>query len=216
MSLVIVSLVASLVTGGVMAYFSDTETSLDNTFTAGSIDITLSGDVSSAVHGSAISDFKPCEVGYLLFTITNVGQNPVDVWKHLMNVVCTENGVVTPEGLWYTANSIADPPGKNDIDTVILFDLYIDVNGNGEIDVDDICLIPESEGLHIDDVECFYIYLGVLDPSESIDIIQSFHMEADTEDWAQSDIMTFDEEFVGQQITDPDPPGTELLNHGKP
>jgi len=40
-SLSIIGLIAAIVIGGTIAYFSDTETSTGNTFTAGSIDLTV-------------------------------------------------------------------------------------------------------------------------------------------------------------------------------
>lgn len=41
LSLLTIAVVGSLITGGVMAWFSDTETSQNNTFTAGTLDMTI-------------------------------------------------------------------------------------------------------------------------------------------------------------------------------
>jgi predicted ribosomally synthesized peptide with SipW-like signal peptide len=84
--------------------------------------------------------------------------------------------------------------------------------------------ILESEGLTLTGsnfegwVECFYIYLGVLEPGESMCVIQSYHLDADVENWAQTDRVFFDMEFFAQQSEGeppPTPPANELPGHGK-
>jgi len=104
----------------------------------------------------------------------------------------------------------------NDLDSVILYDMWIDNDddpsacdpGNG-----DEWLIHDLDGLHIDDVECNYIPLGVLAPDEEMVIVQSYHMEGDTGNWAQSDQMIFTVEFYAQQHEcDDDPFGPSSIN----
>jgi len=68
-------------------------------------------------------------------------------------------------------------------------------------------------------VECFYIYLGVLEPGESMFVLQSYHLDASVENWAQSDRVFFDMEFFAQQTEGEPPappPGNELPGYGKP
>jgi len=93
-------------------------------------------------------------------------------------------------------------------------------------------LIPESQGFFLthtdtntneandpeDEVECHYIYLGILDPGESMSVIQSYHLDIDVGNWGQNDKVTFDMEFVAQQIEGglPDPPGPVLPGYGRP
>jgi len=204
-----VVLVIGLVAGGTWAYFSDTETSTGNVFSAGTIDLEVNTENpwTSAAVTTELSDLKPCEVGWVTITIKNVGTNPMDVWKRITTVSCAENGTVEPEQDWYAAN-----PGeltnnqKNDIDTVILYDLKIN----------DVYEIEESEILHIDDIVDNYIYLGTLAPGASMTVEQSYHMEGDTENWAQSDTMTFTIEFFAQQTVGSAPsPIPELSGHAK-
>jgi len=215
-----IGIATAMLGAGTFAYFSDVETSTGNTFTAGTINMVMNGvdPWTGPVVTNELTDLKPCETGLVVITLENDGQNPVDVWKHIFDVDCTENGVNEPEQAWYDANGII-APGQNWIDTVILYDMWIDKDGNpAEYDpaVDEM-IVDESEGLHIDDITCFWIYIGVLGVGETWTIVQSYHMEADTENWAQSDMMTFSIEFFGQQTTgNPGPPGPELSNHGKP
>lgn len=193
-----------------------------NIFQAGIIDLLLEQEGTIVVDGE-FTDLKPCQTGYLKITLTATeNSNPMDVWKHIFEVTTDENGVTEPEQAWYDEFNGGEP--KNDIDHYIHFDMWIELGGDPWAFDEgiDIMLIDESEGWMVSDVECFWIYLGVLDPAgilgpPSITIIQSFHMDADVENWAQSDCMTFLEEFFGQQIVgNPPLPGDELPGHGKP
>lgn len=152
-----------------------------------------------------------------------------------------ENGVTDAEGKYYTDHGIDPGTGKNDIDRYIHFDMWIDNDGDttsfnddtGNSETDDVMLIPESDGWLLsrnladfpavagtdpptNGVSCFWIYLGILDPagvegSASMTIVQSFHMDATVDNWAQSDILTFTEEFFAlQTVGTPTPPIPEL------
>ena len=81
--------------------------------------------------------------------------------------------------------------------------------------------IEFNEGFELtgpDGVECHYVYLGVLQPCEYLCVIQSYHLDKTVENWAQSDRVLFDMEFVAQQVEgtpQPPPPGTELPGYGR-
>ncbi|PIU74914.1 MAG: hypothetical protein COS76_03605, partial [Candidatus Portnoybacteria bacterium CG06_land_8_20_14_3_00_39_12] len=83
-SLSVITAVAAIVIGATTAYFSDTETSVGNTFSAGTIDIAIDAQ-NPWTRNYSIGDLKPGETGYINFDITNVGQNPVNVSKNLSN-----------------------------------------------------------------------------------------------------------------------------------
>jgi len=177
------------------AYFSDAETSSANVFTAGAIDITIAPGGETISLPALLEDIKPCTTKYITINVTNeFNSNPIHLWKKISNVVTEENNIVEPEQVWYDDNGIG-AEGKNDIDTVIEYDMAVD----GEI------LIDINEGLTINQVKDYYIYLGQVEPGETVEVIQSYHMIAGTENWAQSDKMNFDIEFLAQQLTAPSP-----------
>jgi len=158
--------------------------------------------------------------------ITNSLQSTGKLWIGGAGTAWSTYGLIDEVMIWggaLTASEIEDlynnpgvieTSGKNDIDSVILYDMWIDNDGDtSECDENagDRWIIQESEGFHIDDIECYYIYLGVLPPDETMTIVQSYHMEADTGNWAQSDTMTFDIEFFAQQTPgNPPLPVSEL------
>lgn len=85
--------------------------------------------------------------------------------------------------------------------------------------------ISEEEGFYLTGtqenggVESFWIYLGILEPGETMCVCQSYHLDASVGNWGQSDRVFFDIEFYAQQTEghpQPDPPGTQLANHGRP
>lgn len=80
MSLLLIGLAAALIGAGSFAYFSDTETSTGNTFTAGSLDLEVF-DGSSWINGSNVNlgwsavanNMKPGDVEYIEIPVRNVG-----------------------------------------------------------------------------------------------------------------------------------------------
>ena len=209
--------------GGAFAYFSDVETSEDNTFSAGTID--LLGPFVFEVEGyHNLENLKPCETGFLFLLINNAGTNEMDIWKHLYNVECYENEVIEPELEWYLANGISPEVGKNDIDTVMLYSVYVRVydeqpytGGPDPVDTRDIIDPLVGQIVTVSQVECKWVYLGVLQPGQWMMVVQDYHLFDTVENWAQSDNMTFDIDFLAQQTTgDAPPPDPELEGYGKP
>lgn len=104
-SIFIIGLLALALGYGTYSYFSDTETSIGNIFTAGTIDININptgGQDVVTIDGDVF--LKPCQTGYTTTKITNVGTNPCEVWKHITNVDNREHGITEPEQEYYDAN----------------------------------------------------------------------------------------------------------------
>jgi spore coat-associated protein N len=189
MSLMVIALVGGLVGGGMFAYFSDTETSTGNTFTAGTIDITVAPAEDGVFINGTQTEFKPCEWGYLTITITNVGQNPAKVYKHIKSLVGNQGTQSEPEieaeGTTPILPTAAD----------FKFDLKV-----GTVDV-----IP-APGVPLADVICKWIYLGELAAAGEVGctmtVVQSLHL-LDTgvpQNGLQGDVATIDEEFMAFQV----------------
>jgi spore coat-associated protein N len=104
--------------GGAFAYFSDTETSTGNTFTAGSMDIScvIGGTGSGAdVHENAdgsndyvtFSNLKPGDSGSIIWTVTNTGSLPGYIMIH-RTLSADNDGIDTePE--------LVEEPGANGV-----------------------------------------------------------------------------------------------------
>ncbi|MDD5152496.1 MAG: TasA family protein [Candidatus Pacebacteria bacterium] len=74
LSLSVIAAVAIGAVGATRAYFSDTETSTGNTFTAGTLDITLG----TATYTTDVTNMKPGDVKTLTLNVNNVGSLPLN------------------------------------------------------------------------------------------------------------------------------------------
>jgi predicted ribosomally synthesized peptide with SipW-like signal peptide len=209
MSFVMIGMVATLLGAGTLSYFSDIETSVGNTIMSGVINLKIGDNEGETVESVVnIEDMKPCKDFYVWKKITVEG-NPADIWLHIKDIACT--GGLHPESEW------PEDPGNsiNNIDDYITYDLYIDVDANGEINPEvDICIIHPDDHIKLGDIECLWIFIKG-EVQGSIWIVQSFHMQAEVGNWAQGDICTFTEEFFANQIGAPDPTSNRILLENK-
>lgn len=210
LSLLTIGVTLTLVVGATLALFSDTETSTGNTFSAGTIDISVDGhNPWDNVGYFTIADMKPSEVHYKEVTLKNVGSNPADIWKKIYDIAY--DGGAHPE------SEESEDPGNdiNDIGSVIRYDIYLNTQD----------FIKEADGYVLDEgthqlpgtfhVDSRYIYLGRLEPGATMAVKQSYHMDLSTSNWAQGDTMGFKVEFYAQQTSGGAPaPTPELPNHG--
>jgi predicted ribosomally synthesized peptide with SipW-like signal peptide len=202
----VVSLLGALVGGGLFAYFSDTETSENNTFTAGTIDIDLTGG--GNVGGIGV-DFKPCEWGTLEHEVINSGLNPIELWKIIENPVSDENGTNEPELLWYDTynGGVARNIAPSDLTYDLTVELY-DPDGSGGwtlVNTRNMIPMPGQPLENYIDVPQLLTddTVGIaaqIEPGQKVVIIQSFHLEDIVDDWGQTDILHFDETYYASQI----------------
>jgi len=204
-SLSVIGIITAIAVGGTIAYFSDTETSVGDTFTAGTLDISIN-DQSPWTETFIWEDLKPGDTKEINLAIKNEGSNPVKIWKIIKNVVTHENDITNPEQKWYDASNSGQP--KNDLDASIVYEMYVDTN-----------LVVEKEaGITLDKIKDSYVNLvkldqpfnpsdgdGILYPGEIIVVNQKYHLKEDTGNWAQTDKITFDIEILSQQINASEP-----------
>lgn len=196
--MVITLVIAGLVGAGVIAYFSDPETLSGNTIDAGTIDIEVDGDNPwSGGVAEELKDLKPSEIGYITFKVKNVGENAVVVWKHI-GVTKVETYLQSePEcdaegGTWdnTTKTCSGQTAENNNIHTVMDYDLEVD----GDV------IFALEDGLSVLDIESMWMPIGpIILPDEEIVVKQSYHLRADTGNWAQGDKMTFTIDLYAEQ-----------------
>jgi len=214
-SLSIIGIVAAIAVGGTIAYFSDTETSVGNTFTAGTIDISVN-DMNPWDQSFTLADMKPCYTDYINFRIDNdlSDPNPVNIFKKIIitseetgtvsEPECTEQtgGVWNPEGKTCTWGSGED---NNDLSSVIWYDLKVDVYDGQRQRIWWQTLYVDSQGKSIDDVYGVqgsenYVFLGMIPAGGYMLVEQSYHLAPTVGNWAQGDSMTFNIEVKGEQL----------------
>lgn len=95
-SLFVMAVVGISAVGLTRAYFSDTETSTGNTFSAGTLDLKVDG--ADAVVPFTVSNLKPGETkGSQTYTLKNMGSLPGVVTLKVKNVTTNENNLIEPE-----------------------------------------------------------------------------------------------------------------------
>ncbi|MCD6483058.1 MAG: hypothetical protein J7K83_02190 [Candidatus Aenigmarchaeota archaeon] len=131
-----IGIVAAMLGAGTFAYFSDTETSNGNTFTATSLDLKID-DGDTNVVKFTVTDMRPGKQPKATWKLTNVGA--LDGYLDLENIVVTsyENDLVDPE---IDAGDITggDPgQGNGELQDVVNLRLFIDYDHNGWISTGD-------------------------------------------------------------------------------
>ena len=125
-------LVMALVGGGTWAYFSDTETSSNNTFTAGTLDLTLtdaSEDGTDAETATWVfSGMKPTDSGTATLTINNAGN--IAGFLDLSSVALVETEETNPE-------SETNIEGDGDLGGLLKVWMFWDKDGDGTFDEGD-------------------------------------------------------------------------------
>ena len=101
-SLLVITIATSLVATGTFAYFSDTEVSTGNTFTAGTFDLTVDGandpDVTTRV---TLEDMAPGDWEVIEpIELTNVGTIDGIADLHFNNVVDEEDSIDSETGVY--------------------------------------------------------------------------------------------------------------------
>jgi predicted ribosomally synthesized peptide with SipW-like signal peptide len=186
-SFIILGLVASFVVLGTYAYFSDTETSTDNSLTAGTLDLWVNGSTTGSWYVS-VDDLKPCLVNYSSPLVLKIVDNPGKLYLRIRNIVCGQGNQSEPE-------TIAEGG-------IPKFDLanytWYDLNVSGNI------LIPDGS-YTVASLENYWIYLGEFPELTDVPVIQSFHIQAGVGNWAQGDQCNFTEDFMALQTNAPHP-----------
>ncbi len=214
LSLAVIAMVAAVGTYATVSYFSDSDTSGTNTFTAGTLEISISDTNNEWTNGFALDDMKPCFTDYINFKITNDGNNPVDITKKLTFTGGEENNVNEPECEAYggTWNGTVCNGGNvvNNIETVINYDLSVEVY--------DYChnkLWWQTIYIDGDDmtIDALYgaggsVYLGMIPENGYMLVTQSYHMVETAGNEYQSDRLAFTITIKGMQVT-----GTTVLEN---
>jgi len=166
-SLAVICAAAAIAVGATTAFFSDTETSTGNTFTAGSLDLKIDSDCMyngmECIEGHWGQTGMPCSCNFELTDLTDqtffnfsdikpgdngedtisihVYDNPAWVCAEISNLTDLENGCNEPEKAEETGCE-ADNIGE--LDNNVEFDIWRDYNCNNIYDENDYYLVQDS------------------------------------------------------------------------
>jgi len=221
-SLSVIAFVAAIALAGTSAYFSDTETSVGNTFTAGTIDISVDGHNPFKKHYD-IGDLKPGETGYINFKIKNVGTNPANISKSLYNFTHTDSGEsydcsqINSNWNWYTSSEpeCVEENGtrEDNVETQLIYDLSVEVYADEDETGGPIwwqTIYKDSDGETLTSVygnassATNFVKLGMIPAGGHMNVTQSYHFNSNAGNEYQGDGLEFDMEIKADQMAQSD------------
>jgi predicted ribosomally synthesized peptide with SipW-like signal peptide len=176
----IIGLVAAIAGAGLHAYFSDTETSRENTFTAATLDLKVDGydDPYVPVYFN-ISDVKPGDHGSVNVILRNAGSINGTAFLTFTNV--TDHPGTTPE-----SELILNGEDKGELSEYLYMRVYVDD-------------IPAAQG-YLSELAESAIGLGSLPANESITMKIEWTVGENAGNVIMGDIVTFNMLFSLEQV----------------
>ncbi len=136
LSLAMIALVGSATVGATRAYFSDSETSLGNTFTAGSIDLKIDGGDVNVFH--TFGNMKPGSQPNFAWVLKNAGSVAGHLTINNIGIVSNENSCLEPETA--AGDVTCTDPGAGELSSVLNYRIMLDKNCDGWLQTGDVVL----------------------------------------------------------------------------
>jgi len=185
-SMMLVALVGLLLGAGTVTYFSDTETSGGNSFTAGTLDLKVDGNDDSISAYFTVSNVKPGDSGYVEISLSNTGTISGTADIHIKNVMNDPGDTPEPE-----PTSDDGELGAN-----LLITILYDANGDGDYDDTGETIVSDTP---LDDLDCTSYDLGPLPAGASRNLKISWSIPSGTGNEIMDDGVSFDIEFSLEQ-----------------
>jgi predicted ribosomally synthesized peptide with SipW-like signal peptide len=207
-SLMTIALVGILIGGGVYAYFSDVETSTDNTFTAGTLNLEV-GVNDPTTANITVSNLKPTDTGNAANWLTvNSGSISGNLTIAISAITNDENTLTEPE-----IDAGDNTPAAGELGTYLKVAVWLDMDKDGNWNAGDILLNSNgttttnsgADPLTYDyldqyDSETYTEVVDAMAPADDFDFMVDYDFPSDANDnRAQSDISSFTITFTLNQ-----------------
>jgi predicted ribosomally synthesized peptide with SipW-like signal peptide len=135
-----IALVALFIGGGTYAYFSDTETSEGNVFSAGTLNLTVESDGTLPF---AFDNLKPGDMGVLAdpWRINNTGTIAGNLTITCGKIINNENGLTEPEESVDSTGGVLE--GELGVNLTVAF--WVDSNADNTWNAGDYCLYANGD-----------------------------------------------------------------------
>lgn len=184
--IVVALLVIGLVGGGTYAYFSDVETSEDNTFTAGTLDLSVDTENPWDTTKITASAMKPGDSGVATMTLKNEGNIDGTLTVDLTNLVDDPGTTPEPE----------PTPDNGELSANMDIVLWVDADGDGVKDTGE----TELYSGKLNEYSGGPYTVGTLAGGATTYVSLSYSINgAEVGNEIQGDISTFDIEFNLEQ-----------------
>lgn len=191
MSILVVVITVIMVSGATITYFSDTETSVGNTITAGTLDLQIDGGDNNVVKFN-LTNLKPGSQPTRSYLFSNIGS--IDGYLNIsnINVENLENDLTEPE--IEAGDTTAD---VGELGDVLSISLFVDYNGDGWFSTGDKTIYSGK----ISNMPDKLIFNEKIPASQSVRISAIINWWSSANDnLAQSDTVNFDFEFTLSQV----------------
>jgi predicted ribosomally synthesized peptide with SipW-like signal peptide len=179
-SIVVIGILAFAIGWGTYSYFSDTETSTGNTFSAGTLDLKVDGKDNPLDVYFNVANVKPGESGSKTIALKNDGTIGGTAKIHIKNVANSEGE--NPESETDTAE-----PG--DLGKYLVLKIWYDAEGDG-FEADDLIVTDE-----VNDLNSVLTTLGALGAGLTRNVKIDWELPSGVGNDVMGDIVTFDIEF---------------------
>jgi len=187
-SMMVIGLVATLAGAGLYAYFSDTETSTGNKFTAGTLDLEL-GAAEGSVVKLDVGPMAPGDIGSNTWIAKNVGSITGNLSFTVSSITNLDNGQNEPE---LAAGDDASDVGE--LGGYLYVVLWVDLDGDGVKDVGEVLYSGTLNGM-----AGTYSNVAILPKEWSAPIILEWSIDTGVGNIIQSDSASFDITFSLEQ-----------------
>jgi predicted ribosomally synthesized peptide with SipW-like signal peptide len=182
--IVVVGILALAIGWGTYSYFSDTETSSGNKFSAGTLDLKVWNgthwiDSPLPVYFN-VANVKPGDSGSCTVALKNDGTINGTAKIHIKNVENSEGTNPEPE---------TDTAEPGDLGKYLVLKIWYDAEGNG-FEADDLIVTDE-----VNDLNSVLTTLGPLGAGQTRNVKIDWELPSGVENDVMGDIVTFDIEF---------------------
>lgn len=216
-SLLTIGLVVTSAAAGTRAYFSDTETSTGNTFTAGILDLLFDSEESAPFE---VGNIAPGDSGEQTFTLLNAeGSMDGSLSVSIENLLQWENSLTEPElNPGFGTSDYEAGPNAGELKFFLVMAMFVDVNQNATFDSGDIQLTYNGQqaaypgfwggsfNYHpVTSMVSPWNDIMTLADGQSVDLVVMWKMLEDnipnySPNIAMTDSMTFDFSFLLNQL----------------
>jgi len=190
-SVLVIGIVAAMMTAGTQSWYSDTETSVGNTFTAGTLDLNIDGGNTNTVKFT-VSNMAPGNQPRGTWNLMNVGT--INGYLDLENITVTsyENGCLEPEREAGDATYGNPGEGNGELQDVVYVTLFVDRDNSGWYSTGDYKFYDGKVG----DLPSHFGINETLNAGQSVHIVAIFNWWSTANDnLAQSDGFTLELTF---------------------
>lgn len=180
LSLITIFAVVGVGIGVTRAYFTTTKSTTGNKITTGTIAMETNQTFDTPIN---FVDMKPGQTEYKNFSVTNSGTNPLNLFKEIGDISQT-----LMEGM------------EGNLAAQFKYDLSVKLYNPDSAEEPVWYQMIYDKNVTVDEIKDKNIFLGMIPVGWRMDVVQSYHFDENTDNWAQGAEMRFNMTLTGEQL----------------